>query len=1211
MYFLRLTQNTEGEDKYRVEIALEGDGFPRQTVSADFEFKLTPTDQEELRWYLEESLPTPHDPAHKIAARVEKRMAEIGVELFKSLFKSDDARDMWATIRNHLNDTRIEIVTKVREATTIPWELVCDPKTDTPLALHAHAFVRAHPQPAQVPKIPQTGSGPIRILLAICRPKGNEDVPFRSVASRLIKGLTAEARTRFELDVLRPPTFEQLAWVLRTAKNAGQPYHVFHFDGHGTYIDARNQEGIAALMVGLTSDILSAPRSGAHGYLLFENPVLKDNMQLVDGTMLGKLLVETDVPVLVLNACRSAYAEHQTAPVSSEVKDSDDPHVRVRALGSLAQEVMEAGVAGVVAMRFNVYVVTAAQFMADLYSSLTQGNSLGEAVTLGRKQLAANSFREIAYKPIPLQDWLVPVVYESMPISLFPISSKPETQAFILTEGQAASGESGVDPDLPKPPDAGFFGRDETLLALDRAFDSQNIVLLHAFAGSGKTATAAEFARWYKLTGGIQGPVMFTSFEQYKPLNRVLDQIGQVFEKILERSGIQWLALEENDRRSIALHVLKQFPVLWIWDNIEPVSGFPEGADSAWNKTEQQELVDFLRDAKYTKVRFLLTSRRDEMKWLGNLPARIKMPPMPMQERLQLARALADKNGRRLTEVEDWLSLLQFTQGNPLTITVLVGQVLREGIETRKEMESFVSKLRAGEAVFDDEDREGRSSSLGASLNYGFSQAFSESERKQLSLLHFFEGFVLVDALKLMGSPEYEWCLAEVRGLTREAGIALLDRAAEIGLLTSLGGGGYYTIHPALPWFFRKLFRQCYSSEDMKAERAFVESMSKLGSYYAKQYATGNNGVIAALRVEESNLLHARHLARKHGWWKCVMGTTLGLEFLYDYMGRKSERSRLVEEIVPEFVDARTGGPLSGLEEEWGVVTQYRVDFAIEARQCREAEQLQRILVDWNRKEAAPFLALLPDKLDDVQRNKIRTLVVSLNELARIQSGLGQSECISKYEESLKLEELIGDRALIATTTMNIGIAYKNIPAIRNLAKAEQWLKRSLMLRDEHDKLGRAKCLQHMGFLAYERFDDAMKAKNPEEELLKYLNAALQFYQQALDMLPQDAVSSLSVTHNMLGVIYMLVGDKERAVKHYRDAIRYNELQGNLYQAGMTRYNVAFALVVAGRFDDALEYASAASRNFETCGDRAADWIKNTRYLIAKIEQLRKEGRNT
>ena len=32
---------------------------------------------------------------------------------------------------------------------------------------------------------------------------------------------------------------------------------------------------------------------------------------------------------------------------------------------------------------------------------------------------------------------------------------------------------------------------------LDRAFDRHPVVLLHAYAGQGKTATAVEFARWY------------------------------------------------------------------------------------------------------------------------------------------------------------------------------------------------------------------------------------------------------------------------------------------------------------------------------------------------------------------------------------------------------------------------------------------------------------------------------------------------------------------------------------------------------------------------------------------------------------------------------------------------------------------------------------------------------------------------------------------
>jgi hypothetical protein len=42
MLTLRLTQFTEAEDKYRVEVALEGDGLPCQIAAPRFGFMLTP-----------------------------------------------------------------------------------------------------------------------------------------------------------------------------------------------------------------------------------------------------------------------------------------------------------------------------------------------------------------------------------------------------------------------------------------------------------------------------------------------------------------------------------------------------------------------------------------------------------------------------------------------------------------------------------------------------------------------------------------------------------------------------------------------------------------------------------------------------------------------------------------------------------------------------------------------------------------------------------------------------------------------------------------------------------------------------------------------------------------------------------------------------------------------------------------------------------------
>ena len=61
-------------------------------------------------------------------------------------------------------------------------------------------------------------------------------MPFRSVASRLVRG-GAEQMEGLDLDVLRPATFPRLAQVLQEAADAGRPYHVVHFDGHGTYLD--------------------------------------------------------------------------------------------------------------------------------------------------------------------------------------------------------------------------------------------------------------------------------------------------------------------------------------------------------------------------------------------------------------------------------------------------------------------------------------------------------------------------------------------------------------------------------------------------------------------------------------------------------------------------------------------------------------------------------------------------------------------------------------------------------------------------------------------------------------------------------------------------------------------------------------------------------------------------------------------------------------
>jgi len=343
---------------------------------------------------------------------------------------------------------------------------------------------------------------------------------------------------------------------------------------------ARSLQRLKVLLAGIDIALFPHRERDGTGTLVFEDSSTAENKQLVDGPALGTLLTRTGVPILALNACRSAYAE---APTQPEVDDNAnaDVHARVRGYGSLALEVSDAGVPGVVAMRYSVYVVTAAHFVANMYASLLAGQELGVAVTAGRRQLAAQPNRTITFNPLPLQDWCVPVVYEASSLRLFAGTATDSLR--MITEKQESNAAEDIAGKLPPRPDLGFFGRDETLLALDRAFTDHRMVLLHGYAGSGKTSTATEFARWYADTGGLadsaqlSGHVLFSSFEHHTPLMKLLNQLADELPALQEVEGQPWQTLTQRKRRDAAIQLLHTTPVLWIWDNIEPVTGFPVG----------------------------------------------------------------------------------------------------------------------------------------------------------------------------------------------------------------------------------------------------------------------------------------------------------------------------------------------------------------------------------------------------------------------------------------------------------------------------------------------------------------------------------------------------------------------------------------------------------------------------------------------------------
>jgi tetratricopeptide (TPR) repeat protein len=1249
MPVLQVTDIPVGADRRQVKVTWQ-DGAARRAATATFAYQVGAQEAEKIRWYLEDYPEFPADPAPALAAEAESRLNGIGADLFGRVFSGQAAAWIWGEAQSQLSRLRVEVDTDPAETPGLPWELLRDPDSGTVLALGAGEFVRTHLETASQISVPRAAGDQLRVLLVICRPGRDDDVPFRSVASQLVRGGAAEMEG-LHLDVLRPATYARLAEVLRAAADAGRPYHVVHFDGHGTYRDLADLQandtadrgqatsgggGIGGSGIGLSplrygASVVGEVRPGQHGYLIFEDPDSPTNQQLADGPTLGRLLTTTEVPVLVLNACRSAYTEAQSHPGEPDSQPEgtgsgpaaggtegaaglgEDVHSRIRAYGSLAAEVADTGVPGVVAMRYNVYVVTAAQYMTDLYAHLLAGRTLGQAATAARRALADNPDRHIGATPVALQDWAVPLIYEAAPLTLLQPDQR-QAPLINLTPADGAAASTADAEGVPRPPDAGFFGRDETLLAVDRAFDTQQVVLLHAYAGAGKTSTAAEFARWYAATGALDhpqlgtGPVLWSSFEHHLPLDRLLDVVGDTFAPLLEANGVHWQAITDPaTRRDLVLQLLAQVPVLWVWDNTEPVTGFPPGTPSAWTQDEQDQIADFLRDlAQHTRCKVLVTSRRDERHWLGTLPARVQLPPMPMRERLQLAHSLAARHGNADLNV-DWRPLLRYAAGNPLTITVLVGQALREGTTSKEDIEGFVERIRSGEASLEagEDAALGRARSLAASLSYGFTHAFIGPERAQLAVLHLFRDTISADALRYMGDPDIteEDAVPELAGLTRDTCLALLGRAAAIGLLTPLGDG-YYQIHPALPWYFTSLYTTTYSlTAAQHATRAYTHTFGQLGDYYHEQNETGRANIVPTLAVEEGNLHHALALALNARHWDDAVGCLQGLRLLYTRTGRDGEWARLLTQITPAFIDTATDGPLPGRQDQWSIITGYRVRLATAARDWPTATRLQDLRIAWNRDRAAAALAVPADQLTSAQRHQIRTLVVSLQHLGDILYFQEDSGCLPYYQEAIALAQHIQDIATESRLATSLGNAYLDLPGLHDPDQAQHWHQHSLNLKPEDDGVGRGKSLGSLGRVAYSRFLEARAARQPEPVLLGHLNDALDGYLQTLGLFPPDDAEDLAIAHHQIGIVYRQAGDTRRALHHYQQAIRFQEARGDIYGAGQARYNIALLLLDDGRPGDALHYARAALHDFQRTGPGAAQNTAKAQELIADLEQ--------
>jgi hypothetical protein len=378
----------------------QGNQFPRSAEPVAFQHPFDDNALAELRWYLESYLRFPYGNEPNKAAAIEQQLQQWGEQLFNLIFRSGEkAREfLQEAIRSGLDNCELAITSDNPDILNLPWEILYSPDYQflAPQLGGMYRSLSTQPVKAALGQLPQDQ---LNILLVIARPYGERDIALKTIARPLLQALEP-IRQYVNLKVLRPPSFEEFERELNAHKGF---YHIVHFDGHGDF-DPHSQGWQHQL------------GSTGQGVLVFES--LTGEAQIITAAQIAQNLADCRVPLFVLNACKSGQ--------EGEGKFS-----------SVATRLISLGAQGVVAMAYSVYAEAAKHFIGRLYGEIVLGKDLASAVASGRKQILNQNLRPSPKGQLPLQDWLVPILYQQS--SYIPFVPRNAAPSFAELMAQADS----------------------------------------------------------------------------------------------------------------------------------------------------------------------------------------------------------------------------------------------------------------------------------------------------------------------------------------------------------------------------------------------------------------------------------------------------------------------------------------------------------------------------------------------------------------------------------------------------------------------------------------------------------------------------------------------------------------------------------------------------------------------------------------------------
>jgi len=1040
----------------------------------------------ELRWYLEDYLQAPYGVYPQLAECVARTMQVWGAEVFDTLF-TGYARDWYQDAkRQNFEGFRIKITSDSPEVMSWPWEALYS-GDDGWLALRCcidrQLSSISDPPPLTVTPAQES----IHILYVIPRPYGENDVSYNVLANSLV-GYISKNNLPVTVDILRPPTFDQLRKVLYDHPGY---YHIVHFDGHGGY---------GAVMDTPAGNLYAAPE----GQLVFESD--SGEPDPVDTRLLAQLLAEYNIPFMVMNACQSGMIDGQAQDL----------------FASVAAGLLKAGVRSVVAMGYSLYVSGAREFIPAFYERLFSTGKVSEAVRAGRGKMLRQSARDCIVGKLPLQDWVVPVLYQQLP-----------SESAVLPKLRPAEGSGEETSTLPKDArvdgDYGFIGRGRDIQRLERALlrQPQAAILIHGQAGVGKTSLAKGFLRWLSQTGGLRGDVFWFNFQEIHSaeyvINRLLDKLA----------GTSALARPAEEKQKILTQLLWDKPCLLVWDNFESASGI-EGTEiqPQLNAEDRNILAQLLKGLRKGKTKVLLTSRSEET-WLPVLSCcRLPLGGLIREDLWEYCNAVVRDLGLTLDRNnETYVTILDKLCGNPLAIR------------------SILLRLRNCSAK-----------QLLADLENSFEGMEGDESTRRLQAAYTVFGSSLIERylpiLQVTGLHEYYADANDVKEMLDAAGCPVESDMVNVcyhilenaGFCTHIGQN-IYRLHPALRGYLLRQtpapdlvqrgfvvimgrFADCLTGKPLHLVK-MIYHMNIANFYYAKRLAEAEDMDIDYMALTQSLAYYAEEMRRfgeANTLYSALAGKAESLNHwegvagAFHQMGRISEKQRDFATAEAWYKKSLEIFEKQGYEDgvsityhQLGIIAQEQRDFATAEAWCKKSLAIKK-------KQGDEYGAACTYQL--------------LGIIAQEQRDFAVAE--AWYKKSLAIAEKEGDEHGAANTYHQLGIIAEEQ---RDFAIAEAWHKKSLAIFEKQcDEHSAASTYHQLGYIAQEQRDFA---------------TAEAWYKKSLAIEEkQGNEHGAASTYHQLGIIAQEQRDFAAAEAWYKKSLAIEEKQGNEHDAAIAYHQL-------------------------------------------------------